>query len=286
MATTTGSQTGVRSNSHSSSSPRYYVPRPKGPRPALIAGATRHSVFYFEDGSLSVFQVENRLYRVHRYFLQKGSPMFHAMFAYQPGTIRGVAEGAEDSKPIFLDGTSCIEFESLLSYFYDENMHHDLTMTPEQWLALLSISERFGFENAKKRAIAELFSLRPRLEPAERIAIAERLELPREKYLLPAARELVMRSRPVQAREVSKMSAETVAGISYAREEFLLAAVRAATPTSVSLDLKNPTKALSPQALKKIATGTVTSILAEPGPDGRTEVQLPHSSRPYTIRNR
>ncbi|TFY66026.1 hypothetical protein EVG20_g5063 [Dentipellis fragilis] len=256
----------VRSNSHSSSSPQYYVPRPKGPRPALIAGATRHNVFYFEDGSLSVFQVEDRLYRVHRYFLQKSSPMFRAMFAYQPGTVRGVAEGAEDSKPIFLDGTSCIEFESLLSFFYDDNMHHDFAMTPEQWLALLSIAERFGFENAKKRAIAELFSLRPRLEPAERIAIAERLELPRERYLLPAVRELVMRSRPMQAREVSKMSAETVAGISYAREEFLLAAVRATTPGSPTPDSSHPRRALPTQVLKKIATGTVCSIFADPGP--------------------
>ncbi|KAI0290003.1 hypothetical protein BC826DRAFT_583555 [Russula brevipes] len=49
--------------------------------PARAAG--RHDEFYFQD-EMTVFQVENRLFRVHRHFLADNSDIFSSMFSLPP----------------------------------------------------------------------------------------------------------------------------------------------------------------------------------------------------------
>lgn len=61
-------------------------------------------------------QVEDQLFKVHRYFLSRESQVFHWMFACPP---RGDGqEGDSDDKPIRLPNVTPKEFESLLDFFY------------------------------------------------------------------------------------------------------------------------------------------------------------------------
>lgn len=98
---------------------------------------TRHSQYYMEDemsiflvqylpnyklGSTSkwsetFFQVENTLFKVHRYFLARESDIFGVMFQLPAG--QGAAEdGRNDEQPITLPGVTVEEFKCLLDFFY------------------------------------------------------------------------------------------------------------------------------------------------------------------------
>ncbi|EIM87210.1 uncharacterized protein STEHIDRAFT_120909 [Stereum hirsutum FP-91666 SS1] len=216
---------------------QYYVPlssKAENPEPHVDRNVTpaRHSVFYFKD-ELSIFQVENTLYKVHRYFLQKGSPMFRTMFSYARRMGNRVGEGTKDSKPIILDGTTRKEFECLLSYLYD-GVQDDFQMPPESWLSLLAISSRFKFSSIETRALSELFSLSPPLPPVLRISLANKHaeSLPteqREKYIHKAVKELVLHPQTLKPDEIDKIGSEVTAVVARAREDFVWEVCRTMT---------------------------------------------------------
>ncbi|KAI0251875.1 hypothetical protein BJV78DRAFT_1207408 [Lactifluus subvellereus] len=69
---------------------------------------------------MTVFRVENCLFRVHRHFLTNNSPIFNSMFSLPLGSMDGsTAEGTCDTNPIYLSGVTVLEFETLLQYFYN-----------------------------------------------------------------------------------------------------------------------------------------------------------------------
>lgn len=61
------------------------------------------------------FQIENNLFRVHRYFLKTHSRAFSDMFSIPPARE---GEGRSDLDPIRLECTKSIDFARLLSLFY------------------------------------------------------------------------------------------------------------------------------------------------------------------------
>jgi hypothetical protein len=60
------------------------------------------------------FQIEDCLYKIHRYFLTRESSFFRDMF-FLPATSD---EGKSDANPIVLFQTTILEFDSLLEHFY------------------------------------------------------------------------------------------------------------------------------------------------------------------------
>jgi hypothetical protein len=64
------------------------------------------------------FEVELRLFRVHRYFLVRDSVVFRDMLSFPPGsdTLR---EGGTDDRPIKLEGVSSESFADLLWMYYN-----------------------------------------------------------------------------------------------------------------------------------------------------------------------
>ena len=60
------------------------------------------------------FQVQNELFRVHRFFLIRESKFFETMFSLPLG-----ANDTEADLPIPLPDVTPVEFEDLLRFFYE-----------------------------------------------------------------------------------------------------------------------------------------------------------------------
>lgn len=103
---------------------------------AATGTATHDAEYYFADGmiiflvSLAGFhipygfihslslQVEDRLFRIHQFFLARDSEFFRGLFACPPPPGEDV-EGGSDEKAIRLEGVTVEEFRCLLRFFYD-----------------------------------------------------------------------------------------------------------------------------------------------------------------------
>ena len=69
----------------------------------------------------SVQQVENTRFRVHKHFLFTYSSVFRKLFRRQPGSnnTNDDEKRNENDHIIHLDGVTVLEFESLLTFFYE-----------------------------------------------------------------------------------------------------------------------------------------------------------------------
>ena len=62
-------------------------------------------------------QVEGSLFKVHRFFFQRDSPVFKSMFSL-PVPLNERPEGEVEENPIHLHGIKSIDFERFLSILY------------------------------------------------------------------------------------------------------------------------------------------------------------------------
>ncbi|KAF8803467.1 hypothetical protein BYT27DRAFT_7244290 [Phlegmacium glaucopus] len=151
---------------------------------------TLHERFYFPHsaGGLSVFKVDETYYQVHRYLLERESPVFKAMFnSSSPPPYEG-EDGQSNERPINIPDVSCSEFEALLDFLYTggfpyfdlfirlKDIEISANTAPKQKIKLfeetmtnirhklfeddafaifdlLSISLRFGFERITKTVV-------------------------------------------------------------------------------------------------------------------------------------
>ncbi|KIM82822.1 hypothetical protein PILCRDRAFT_457556 [Piloderma croceum F 1598] len=161
----------------------------------------QHSRYYFED-DMAVFLVEDCLFRVHRYHLDRESEVF------PKGT-------SSNRTPIELLGVKRTEFESLLDFLYD-GMHNETTPTLSAWTSLLSISTHFEMKRIRSRAIAEILSFRPRIDPVDQVVLAVRHDIPEWFPLGYAA--LCQREEAIEIEEARKLGLETTVMLAKARE--------------------------------------------------------------------
>ncbi|KAH9915883.1 uncharacterized protein B0H18DRAFT_1124564 [Fomitopsis serialis] len=105
----------------------------------------RHYRFYFQDGNV-IFQVEDVLFNVHRYFFQQYSSAFEGMFLSKP--VEGEPlEGSADENPIILGQISVQDFERLLCIMYPSGFaHYELTTTNE-WTSVLRLAHMWQFDS-------------------------------------------------------------------------------------------------------------------------------------------
>ncbi|KAJ2919704.1 hypothetical protein MD484_g666, partial [Candolleomyces efflorescens] len=212
-----------------------YSSQPSFENPSL----QRHSKYYFND-DLVIFKVENSLFRVHKHYLIKESEVFQSMFSCPPDTAG--PEGCTEDKPIVLPEVKVQEFEALLDVFYERGYcdKEPRIGLPSTWFSrgdaskldadekahlrerlqgLLSVADRFGFEEIKGLAIKALEkdSL-VKLGPVDKIILAHQFDV--SDWLRPAYTKLCQRSKPLSTTEAGKLGAETAALIAQAREMY------------------------------------------------------------------
>jgi hypothetical protein len=148
--------------------------------------------------------VDNQLYRVYRYPLERTSSIFASLFSLPNGGCAEDHEGAVDEHPIRLYGVPKKEFHvflerifSVFSYVSSTNaifiIHRtdaaisdtlDLTLheqvSNQEWLLCLAAAERWGAPSLRALAIRALTNARP----AARIAAARQYDYPQ--WLRPA----------------------------------------------------------------------------------------------------
>jgi len=111
---------------------------------------TRHPKYYFPDGNL-ILKVEDALFRVHRFFLERDSAVFRdlALVPPEPGSE---PEGLTDARPIALDLITVADFEALLWFVYNPTyVEYDAPMAT--WLSILHLSDLWDIVPIRKAAI-------------------------------------------------------------------------------------------------------------------------------------
>ncbi|KAI0267507.1 hypothetical protein BC834DRAFT_842676 [Gloeopeniophorella convolvens] len=167
---------------------------------------------------LNIPQVEGRIYKIHRHFLERESEFFRDLFPLPQGDSKADAvEGKDDDHPIKLVGTTTAEFDSLLRFFYFE-MHSDYKPSLDEWMTTLSISTRFIFDKVRERAIAEITARLNSFDPFELIAGANKYDV--DQWLTPAYRRIVLRSAIIAEREALSIPFSTSMMLMRARERF------------------------------------------------------------------
>ncbi|KAH9932047.1 uncharacterized protein BXZ73DRAFT_77568 [Epithele typhae] len=133
---------------------------------APTAAPERHPELYFDDepGAV-VFLVEQTLFRVHRYFLKRHSPVFAGMFAspappvpgadvddeQRPPGAHGSPEGASDARPIVLPRRAPSTSRG--------SCPCSTRGTFDEWASVLLLADKYVFEEVKQLAIARLAAL-------------------------------------------------------------------------------------------------------------------------------
>ncbi|KAI9060019.1 hypothetical protein FKP32DRAFT_1595764 [Trametes sanguinea] len=177
--------------------------------------AVRHSQFYMED-EMIILRVENCLFRVHRYFLERDSTFFKDFF--QRTLVVGTPIGKTDDTAVKLQEVSRREFECLLHFLYHgaSNPQNDSILN---LVLLLSTSTALSFPAARTHAISALDSASPPLDPVERVFLAEKYNIPA--WLRPAYVALCARAHPLEDSEAEVLGLQTTARLARAREAVL-----------------------------------------------------------------
>ncbi|RDX39959.1 hypothetical protein OH76DRAFT_1366938 [Lentinus brumalis] len=175
--------------------------------------AARHSTFYMQD-EMIILRVENTLFRVHRYFLERDSTFFKDFFE----RTLGHGAGRTDDTALRLKDVSRREFECLLHFLYN-----GAAGTPNDSILnlvlLLSTASALAFPAARTHAISALDAASPPLDPVERVFLAEKYTIPA--WLRPAYVELCSRSHALEDAEAEVLGLQTTARLARAREAVL-----------------------------------------------------------------
>ncbi|KAF8954193.1 hypothetical protein BDZ97DRAFT_1866910 [Flammula alnicola] len=125
-----------------------------------MAGAlTRDDVYFFEN---IVFKVGTCLFKVPRYQFEHNSEIFQSAFSLPP---REQPEGLDDKTPFEIEGVLEVDFRNFLTALYPLNRNS--TLSKEQWISTLKLSNMWGFCALRHEAITSLLSTD--MKPAEKI---------------------------------------------------------------------------------------------------------------------
>ncbi|KAK1232002.1 hypothetical protein PQX77_004869, partial [Marasmius sp. AFHP31] len=174
----------------------------------------RHSQYYIDE-SMSIFLVENQLFKIHRHFLRQESPIFDSMFD-SPPPAEG-REGETEDRPIILPEITCDQFVALMNYFYKGTFFK--TKKPgtsfKEYKDLLSIATLYECSEARQKAILGVESHNP--IAVEKIVLAEKYSV--DHWLMPAYIQLCKRDSPLTRDEAWDIGLNKAIMIAAAREK-------------------------------------------------------------------
>jgi len=185
--------------------------------PSPISNNTRlrHQRYYITD-ELITFAVEDRLFRVHRYFFEWESDLFKDMFTLPAGDV--LVEGKSDETALSLPGVTVRQFESLLDFLYFRQSIEDTALTQENWIDLLAITTRYLCDKIQKRAIKELERSQPPMDPVKKIVLAIKYDVLgwlKDAYVL-----LCKRQEPLEEFEAEQLGIPITVKVGKARERY------------------------------------------------------------------
>jgi len=172
----------------------------------------RHKSYFIHDADVTL-RVENYLFRVHRYFLQRESAYFRLRLG--PSTNHSQdPPGSSEANPLVLDEATPDAFACFLWVFYNPK-YSIYNATPEQWSWILDLAQKWGFKDVQQLCIRELEKLD--LSPVDRIHIYQRHGLD-DSLLLDSYETLTTRNEPIGVEEGIKLGLRTSLQIAQARE--------------------------------------------------------------------
>lgn len=171
----------------------------------------RHEHFYFQDGNV-IFQVEDVLFNVHRYFFQQHSSAFESMFLYKPAEGEPL-EGSADEHPIILGQTSAQDFERLFCIMYPRGFGHYELTTTEEWTSVLRLAHMWQFDSILSLVAKQLPGV---ATLADQIALAREFALPG--IIGFAGKRLCWRKEPLTLSETKRLGTVAAYAIGHLRE--------------------------------------------------------------------
>ncbi|KAJ3793063.1 hypothetical protein GGU11DRAFT_801146 [Lentinula aff. detonsa] len=184
--------------------------------------------YYMAGGDL-FFQVENSLFKVHRYFFERESPKFQEMLSRPPPT--GQSSYGSLNNPVVLDATS-EEFQQLLWVFYNPVYSYEEAKL-EDWGCILSLACRFKFPEVKKLAVRNLEKFN--LDLVDQLSLYQECNAD-EDLLIPLYAQLCARDQTLSLIETHKLGYETAVMVFQAREHLRSPADRGKSPLPDNLE--------------------------------------------------
>lgn len=176
---------------------------------------------YFIPSGDTQFLAQNVLFKVHRYFFERESTFFSAIFS----------DSSDNTKPFTLD-VKPEDFAHLLWVFYDEDFEYE-SQPLEKWLVILRLATRWGFRKVRKLVIRQLEKLD--LQPIDKIKIYSDFKIDAQ-LLIPSYSTLAKSPTLPPLSEAAKLDIETILKITMVRERALQKAAEdgCRSPTSAS----------------------------------------------------
>ncbi|KAG6872585.1 hypothetical protein C0995_008652 [Termitomyces sp. Mi166 len=167
---------------------------------------------YYLPGGDIYFLVGNEIFRIHRYFLQRESPVFEKMIE-SPEVSGSPRTGESESTAIILDVTPAA-FEKLLNVFYNPRFSV-YNWSVDDWTTIIELAQKWEFPQVHDLAIRELEKMDISL--ISRIVLYHRLKL-EGTHLLPLYGMLCKRPQALNTQECKAIGLATTVLIFNARE--------------------------------------------------------------------
>ncbi|KAL1693035.1 hypothetical protein GGG16DRAFT_123562 [Schizophyllum commune] len=179
--------------------------------------ATRHGTYYLDDGDV-VVHVEDTLYRLHSFHLQRATTRFDAI-TKSLGDHAGVKEGGSDDHPLVLEGVQSLDFAHLLWFFYDSAYKWsgiiDHALTPK-WESVLLVAETFDMKQVAKVACFAL-GRAGALSDVRKIGLAAKHDLGKD-WAVEELKRVIAREAPLTTEEGRELGTDLTVMLAASRE--------------------------------------------------------------------
>ncbi|KIL60494.1 hypothetical protein M378DRAFT_919052 [Amanita muscaria Koide BX008] len=212
----------------------------------------RHQRFWFSDGSFHLL-VEKTLYRVHRYLFEMHAKNFPGITNASQDTDLALSS----QTPYILDGVKQVDLDHLLAYLYPCDLVIEEAKTLAEWVSILTLALKWGFESLKAKAINKVAE---RASPIEKVVLGQQHDIP--ELLLPGYAALCQSSIPLSREEGARLGLDAVLNIYRVRQELWGTDIRPIS-TDEALEKVKLCIAISPSAVTQ-----TTSPRQLPTPSG------------------
>ncbi|KAH9915424.1 uncharacterized protein B0H18DRAFT_274167 [Fomitopsis serialis] len=171
----------------------------------------RHERFYLSDGNV-IFQAEDTLFKIHRYFFLQGSKVFEDMFSL-PSPPGEDYEGGSDDRPVYLEGTTSLDLARFLTIFYPRSVCKPDLETTDEWASVLALAVKWQFDDVQALAVV-WFSANAPLVDQILLARAHRLA----EWLYDAHVRICSRYEPLSLAEGRRLGVDEAVVISDVRQ--------------------------------------------------------------------